>query len=124
MSTVQSHNLRRSNTYRLENKEAKLSIWVKDSKTRALRQLLEKPLSLDVAAICSDVIFKERSAAEKDGGKLSTFHPKGNVSEEAYKYVFEWIRRCGEEQAVADISDVSTTIHRFYAQTLNPRIDW
>lgn len=85
-----------------------LQIFMRDPSTRAIVPCTEiKDVPRDVATICSDYIYKKIVSQGEpylmlDGSLGGGLDP--------YKFVFDWIKTCGEERGVASAPEVGTNL--------------
>lgn len=84
-----------------------LQIFMRDPVTRAMVPCTEiKDVPRDVATICSDYIYKKIVSQGEPYLVLDN-----SLGLAPYKFVFDWIKTCGQEQNVASAPEVSLTLH-------------
>lgn len=89
-----------------------LQIWYRESKNGAMVQSKDlKNIPREAAGICSDLVDQK---VIMKGGSLfylpETRDDELPIPIEAYKYCFDWIRKCGEQQEEVGIRDVNIFI--------------
>jgi len=83
---------------------------MRDPKTKAVVPCTEiENVPRDVATICSDYIYKK---IVQQGEPYLMLDNSLGLGLAPYKFVFDWIKTCGEEQNVASAPEVSLLLSR------------
>lgn len=78
---------------------------MRDPKTKAVVPCTEiENVPRDVASVCSDYIYKK---IVQQGEPYLMLDDSLGLGLAPYKFVFDWIKTCGEEQIVASVPEVS-----------------
>jgi len=84
-----------------------LQIFMRDLETRVISPCTEiQDVPKDVAAICSDYIYKKVVSRGEPYLMLEGRLDKPDLV--AYKLVFDWIKTCAEEKSVASAPEVNS----------------
>jgi hypothetical protein len=72
-----------------------------------------KNIPLSVATICSNLFF------EHFNKKRSHYYIIEDSNLEPYNFVFEWIKQCGDERGVANLPEVTLSLHNIISYKAN-----